>query len=112
MEKGLTSRQRYWLEHIRAAMAGGGTVAEYAKQHGLSIAGLYNAKSVLSRLGALRQERGEAATERFVTVRIKPSRGEPMRCELKHGSGWTLIVTELPSAAWLRALVEHGDVAP
>src|SRR5882757_6143318 len=109
MVKELTSRQRYWLEHIRAAMAGGGTVAEYAKQHGLSMAGLYNAKSVLSRLGALRQERGIAA-DQFVAVRIEPSRVEPMRCELKHASGWTLIVTGLPSPAWLRALVDRVDV--
>jgi hypothetical protein len=40
----LTSRQRFWLKHLRACDAAGETIKEYASRKGLSAHGLYGAR--------------------------------------------------------------------
>ena len=48
---GLTDRQRFWLEHLRAC--GSGSLKAYAAAHGLDVRALYDAKAGLKRKGAL-----------------------------------------------------------
>lgn len=47
----LTVRQQFWIEHLRACAARGQALSSYAAEQGLSIAGLYEAKSRLRRRG-------------------------------------------------------------
>jgi hypothetical protein len=52
-ENGLTERQRYWLEQIRACEASGVTVAEYATAHGITAQAMYAGKKILVKKGVL-----------------------------------------------------------
>ncbi len=49
----LTERQQYWLDHIKACDASGGTAKEYASEHSLSVSTLYQYKKDLRRRGLL-----------------------------------------------------------
>ena len=39
-----TTRREFWRSHIEACTASGGTIKDYAAQHGLSLASLYAAR--------------------------------------------------------------------
>ncbi|MEL6200036.1 MAG: hypothetical protein AAFR09_07520 [Pseudomonadota bacterium] len=71
----LTKRQRYWLRHINAADASGGTLVAYAKAHKLKVRDLYQWKTALGRRGLLRGKRAEPAGKSFVPV--KPASPPP-----------------------------------
>lgn len=108
----MTTRQQFWLTHIQAAMRSGEQLQWYAKRHGLSVAGLYNAKSVLKRAGLLKSASTELAASAFVPVRIAPQAQPPIRCCLQHLSGWQLEMERLPDAQWLRDLIDgHRDAS-
>ncbi len=109
--KKMTKRQQFWLAHIQAAMRGGEQLQRYAKQHGLSVAALYNAKSVFKRAGLLKDISGELASSAFVPVQIAPSVQPLMRCRLQHLSGWQLEMERLPDAKWLRDVIGDRDAA-
>jgi hypothetical protein len=51
--KPLTERQRFWLQHLRAAEQAGVRLSEHAKREGLSVHALYSAQAVLRKHGAL-----------------------------------------------------------
>ena len=101
----MTTRQQFWLTHIQAAMNSGEQLQRYAERHGLSVAGLYNAKSVLKRAGLLKSASTELAASAFVPVQIAPQAQPPIRCRLQHLSGWQLEMERLPDAKWLRDLI-------
>ena len=63
--KVITERQQYWLDHIQAAAASDGTMAEYAARHELKVGVLYEWKRKLRRLGLLP---GKAPEAGFVPV--------------------------------------------
>jgi len=48
----LTVCQQSWLEHVQACEKSEGTAKDYADEHGLSVSGFYNARSVLKKKGA------------------------------------------------------------
>lgn len=73
MKQPLTSKQRFWRDHIVAAQAGPLTYAHYAKQHGLNIKALYNWSMTLRRKGLLEQP-GSAFVELKVE-KIFPTQG-------------------------------------
>ena len=50
--KPLTARQREWLSHLEAWREQGGTLKAYAREHALSVSGLYTARRQLERRGA------------------------------------------------------------
>lgn len=58
IEQGLTERQRYWLEQIRACEASGKSVAAYAAEHGFEAHAMYGAKKVLVKKGVLPRTQG------------------------------------------------------
>jgi hypothetical protein len=107
----MTKRQQFWLTHIQAAMRGGEQMQRYAKRHGLSIAALYNAKSVFKRAGLLKGTLTELASSDFVPVQIAPPAQPLMRCRLQHMSGWQLEMERLPDAKWLRDVIGDRDAA-
>jgi len=59
---GLTPRQREWLGHLRACGHSGETVRAYAKRHGFSEHGMYQAAKDLRRRGVLTARRRGPAT--------------------------------------------------
>lgn len=61
----ITERQQYWLDHIKAATASDGTMADYAVRHELKVGVLYEWKRKLRRLGLLA---GKAPKAGFVPV--------------------------------------------
>src|SRR5690606_39272706 len=105
-----TQRQKFWLAHIEAAMRSGEQLQRYAKRQGLSVAALYNAKSVFKRAGLLKSAPGRASSA-FVAVQIAAQAASPIRCRLQHVSGWQLEMERLPEAQWLRDLIGDRDAA-
>jgi hypothetical protein len=101
----MTTRQQFWLTHIQAATKSGEQLQRYAKRHALSVAGLYNAKSVLKRAGLLKGASRELVANSFVPVQLAPQAPPPIRCRLQHLSGWQLEMEQLPEANWLRELI-------
>lgn len=104
-KKAITKRQQFWLTHIRTAMKSGEQLQRYAHRHGLSVAGLYNAKSVLKRSGLLKSASSELTASAFVPVQIAPQAQPSIRCRLQHFSGWQLEMERLPDAKWLRDVI-------
>lgn len=69
-EAKLTARQREWLEHLRACRDANETVQAYARRRGISAGSLYQAASVLRRLGVLAA--GTRISESGTTRRAPP----------------------------------------
>ena len=110
VNKALTERERQWLSHLQRARDGEQTLKAYAKAHGLSLSGLYDAAWRLRRAGHWKPGVGKPRREAgaFVPVRIEAGRVSTSFCRLVHISGWTLECTELPPVPWLVALMSHG----
>lgn len=91
----ITERQQHWLDHIRAADAFDGSIADYARSEGLKPKELYSWKGILARRGLLGTEAAAASQTGFVRV-IAPSR--PL--------GMSLVLPNGVRLEW------HGDLAP
>ena len=88
-----TPRQRFWLEHLEACRAQGGSLKAYALAHDLSPSALYAAKSDLKRRSALSASTLPVPAPKLLPVHI--SRGAPMfRVLLPNG-----VVVEVPEHA-------------
>ena len=84
MEKagGLSARDGFWLEHIRAC--GRGSLKAYAEANGLELRTLYGAKARLQRKGAL----DAAPAPRLVRVERERSTGTgPAYCRVQFPNG-------------------------
>lgn len=64
----LTARLQGWLDHVRACEAGGQTMAEYAKAHGLALKAFYNGRTHLIRRGVLKSKTQGAVFRRVGVV--------------------------------------------
>jgi len=76
----LTFRQQYWIAHLEACAKRGQPLAVYAREHSVSLSGLYEAKSSLRRRGLW-----PAASARFVRVESVASAGWMCRISLPNG---------------------------
>ena len=101
----LSERQRYWLQHIRAAERAGEPLKHYAKRNRLSEHSLYEAKRRLRELGVIAPvapRRTGAA--RFARVAVSEApRSCPLRARL--ASGAVLEWSEAPRGEALRELI-------
>ena len=79
----ITERQQYWLDHIRAAAAFDGNLAEYARSAGLKPKELYSWKGILRSRGLLDQPAASSASG-FVRV-IAPARPSAVSLVLPNG---------------------------
>jgi len=52
-KQGMTAKQRYWLEHIKACEAMGQSLSAYAAEHHLGLKSCYRWKSLLTQMGLL-----------------------------------------------------------
>jgi len=110
-ESELTERQRHWLGHIRAAERKDEPLTIYAKQQGLSVSSLYEAKRHLRKAGVLAVARASKKPERvgpeFVSVSVR----EPVRSvngtvlRVRLSSGTLLEWSDAPQGEALRELV-------
>ncbi|KUJ78769.1 hypothetical protein AWR36_015840 [Microbulbifer flavimaris] len=80
----ITERQQHWLDHIRAADAFDGSIADYARSEGLKPKELYSWKGILARRGLLGAEAAAESKTGFVRV-IAPSRPLAMSLVLPNG---------------------------
>ena len=71
----LTERQRHWLKHIRAAERKDEPLTVYAKQQGLSVSSLYEAKRHLRETGVMAAASGTKRPKQvipeFVSVSVR-----------------------------------------
>jgi hypothetical protein len=79
----ITERQQYWLDHIQAADAFDGSIADYARSEGLKPKELYSWKGILARRGLLDRQPAET-NGGFVRV-IAPARPMGMSLVLPNG---------------------------
>lgn len=107
----LTKRQRWWLEHVRRATGSGETLKAYARSHGISLSGLYDAKFKFSRCGLFVGKGVEGRKRQpsaFVPVQLDAALPVRSACRLTHTSGWVVECEGLPEPGWLLALLKSG----
>jgi hypothetical protein len=106
-EKDLSERQRFWLQHLRAAERAGEPLTTYAKQLGLSEQSMYEAKSRLRAYGLIAPAIArKTALPRFTRVSIAPREGPPLRLlRVRLASGAVLEWSEAPQGDALRELI-------
>ena len=100
----LTEKQQYWSEHLQKAEAFDGSVADYARQQGLSPQHLYQWRS------ELRKRESKQSDDRAVFTEVKQSayhsRSQTISVQLGRAH---IIFSSLPDAQWLaRLIVAHG----
>jgi len=91
----ITERQQHWLDHIQAAEAFDGSIADYARSEGLKPKELYSWRDILVRRGLLGSEAAVESKGGFVRV-IAPAR--PL--------GMSLVLPNGVRLEW------HGDLGP
>ncbi len=79
----ITERQQHWLDHIQAAEAFDGSIADYARSEGLKPKELYSWKGILARRGLLGDASPDNSTG-LVRV-IAPARPLGMSLVLPNG---------------------------
>jgi hypothetical protein len=83
----LTSRQRYWLEHIQACEASGQKMSAYATAQGLRPRALYDARKRLVQQGVIAPtKRGRLGFQRVQVADTPTRRIEQYRIHLPNGA--------------------------
>lgn len=112
MEQGISEelkeRQRYWLEHLRAASAQGLKLAEYARVAQLDSDALYRWRALFKRQGISIAGSTEAVPVSFAAVRVA-------RAEVCSSGGVTVYIgaqvhlrcTSWPDPRWLAELSQR-----
>lgn len=104
-DSGLTERQAFWLEHLRAC--GDGSLKAYAAAHGLEVGALYAAKATLKRKGVVsgaavrlvRAERAAGASggaPALCRVQLRNGTAVEVRCAPEHWEALLASVAALP----------------
>lgn len=104
----LKQRQRYWLDHLRAASAQGVTLAEYARVAQLDSDALYRWRALFKRKGVSIVENAVAAPVSFAAVQVadsQPSGGTGVTVYV--GAVLQLRCASLPDPRWLAALSQQ-----
>ena len=70
----ITERQQHWLDHIRAADAFDGSIADYARSEGLKPKELYSWKGILARRGLLGTDAAQKARPASSASSRRPDR--------------------------------------
>ena len=100
----LTTRQRFWLEHLRAC--GSRSLKAYAEANGLSAGALYAARAQLKRRGLL-----EAVNvPRFTRVVRKDEPGAPTLCRIRLMNG-VMVEMACESGDWPKLLTALAALA-
>jgi hypothetical protein len=101
----LKQRQRYWLEHLRAASAQGVTLAEYARVAQVESDALYRWRALFKRKGVAIVESCETKAVSFAAVRVtRPEANGPSVVTVQVGAVVQVRCTSLPDPRWLAEL--------
>lgn len=102
-DKTITERQQYWLDHLKAADAGGISLVQYAEANELKVKDLYQWKTSLTKRGFW-----ASSPSSFVAVKAKPSTAvcsmvlpNGIRLEFQGALSADLIKTMVASASQL-----------
>jgi len=98
IESKLTSKQRFWLEHLQACEAGGESMKGYAKRKGLSVHGLYGARRRLRSLGLPPAPANSGKRPCFAKVMVREAASEVGRCRVRLPNG-AVMEWDVPLAA-------------
>jgi hypothetical protein len=104
---GLTPRQQEWLEHLRTCGRSGETMRAYAKRHGFSEHGMYQAAKDLRRRGVLRAAgRRRSEPKRLTFVKVSPTGSAigSSAWRVRLPNGVVLEGSDRLGAEWLEAL--------
>ncbi len=105
-ERDLSERQRYWLEHLRAAEGQGEPVKSYAKRLGLSESSLYEAKRRLRACGVIAAvAKRTTPSPGFARVAVSDPSRPPCSLRVRLGSGALLEWSQAPQGDALRELI-------
>jgi hypothetical protein len=115
----LSDKQRIWLEHIEACVAGGGSMKAYAEAHGLDLQSFYLWKGRLKKLGfvdvvsdAERRKTGVAAVGPAALVQVAISttsdRRAAARMRIELAGGISIEAPQDINADVLCDLVRHA----
>lgn len=100
----LTEKQQYWSEHLQKAEAFDGTMADYARQQGLSPQHLYQWRSELRK-----RERKQSDDYPVFTEVKPPSYHSPTQTITLQLGRAHITFSSLPDAQWLaRLIIAHG----
>lgn len=104
-----TEKQRFWQQHVQQAQLHNGSLADYAKQQGLTANTLYYWIGVLK--GKKRTPKAAVAKPvRFSAVRVS-SPASAAHYSLQLSLRLTLHCSVLPDPQWLAELSRHVDTA-
>jgi transposase-like protein len=94
-----TEKQRFWQQHVQQAQLHNGSLADYAKQHDITVNTLYYWIGVLK--GKVRAPKAAVAKRvRFSAVRVS-SPASAAHYSLQLSSQLTLHCSALPDPQWL-----------
>ena len=68
MNKALTQKQQFWLNHSQAADKSHLSISAYAKQHQLNIQAFYNYRNILREKGLIANQNSKPKTASFIQV--------------------------------------------
>ena len=106
-EQDLSERQRYWLEHLRAAEGKGEPLKAYAKRLGLSESSLYEAKRGLRACGMIAPApKRTTRSPRFARVAVSEPSHPPCSLRVRLASGALLEWSQAPQGDALRELID------
>jgi hypothetical protein len=111
--RGLSERDRLWLEHHEAQVASGQTAKEYVAEHDLSLQAFYQGRKRLRSIGVLPPARAKSAktpgasqTVRFAKVAVSAPRAEESRLRIQLANG---IAMEWSGVTEADAIVERVE---
>jgi hypothetical protein len=112
MEQGfseeLKQRQRYWLDHLRAASAQGLRLAEYARTAQVDSDALYRWRALFKRRGVSIAANPGAAPVGFAAVRITTAEVSHSGAVMIHvGAAIQVCCASLPEPQWLAELSQR-----
>jgi hypothetical protein len=100
----LKQRQRYWLEHLRAAHAQGVTLAEYARVAQVQSDALYRWRALFKRKGVSINDEPGAAPVSFAAVRVAAAEVSSSAGVTVHVGALLVRCASLPDPQWLAEL--------
>jgi transposase-like protein len=101
-DRGLTSTQRFWLEHVEACEAAGVSMKAYAERHGLSLQSFYCWKGQLKKRGQLSPRPSSTDANAIMPVALVASPEPRPGARISLATGITI---EVPSCVSPEALV-------
>ena len=100
----ISTKQRYWLRHIKASEVKGISLSRYAASQGINLKSLYQWKSKLVKLGLHSNQTGKSASN---FIEVKPPATEPSQnsCVVSFGNGARVEFTGRVDAQSIQAIL-------